>query len=129
MKEEVLTMRIDKWLWAVRLFKSRSQASEACLQNKIMVLDHPVKASRMIKAGDGLKIKKTGLIVSIKVIKLTENRLAAKLVADYYLDETPQEDIDNYKARMIKVTTYRDPGTGRPTKKDRRMLDDFFADD
>ena len=83
----------------------------------------------MIKEGDGLKIKKTGLIVSIKVIKLTENRLAAKLVADYYLDETPQEDIDQYKARMVKVTTYRDPGTGRPTKKDRRMLDDFFADD
>jgi len=120
-------MRIDKWLWAVRLFKTRTQASEACDQNKIIVLDHPVKPSRMIKEGDEIRIKRTGLTRIIKILKLTENRLSAKLVADYFLDATPQEEIDSYKARLTKVTIYRDPGTGRPTKRDRRMLDDWLS--
>lgn len=129
MKEDVSGMRIDKWLWAVRLFKSRSQASEACDQNKIVVLDHPVKASRMIRESDEVKIKRTGLTKTIKVLKLTSLRLPAKLVSEYYSDLTPPEEIENYKARILKVTTFRDPGTGRPTKKDRRMLDDFFSTD
>jgi len=128
MKEELLKMRIDKWLWAARLFKTRSQASEACDQNKIVVMDHPVKPSRLVKEGDELKIKRTGLTRTIRVLKLTENRLPAKLVADYYTDLTPPEEIENYKARISKVTIYRDPGTGRPTKRDRRMLDDFFSE-
>ena len=129
MKEEALRMRIDKWLWVVRLYKSRSQASEACEQNKILLLDHPVKASRMIKEGDEIKIKRTGLTRILKVLKLTEKRLPAKLVTDYCMDLTPPEEIENYKARISRVTIYRDPGTGRPTKRDRRMLDDFIADD
>jgi ribosome-associated heat shock protein Hsp15 len=127
-KEGLLKMRIDKWLWAVRLFKTRSQASEACGQNKVSMYDIHVKPSRLVKEGDELKIKRTGLIRTIRILKLTENRLSAKLVAEYFLDLTPQEEIENYKARTSKVTTYRDPGTGRPTKRDRRMLDDFFAD-
>ena len=121
-------MRIDKWLWAVRQFKSRSIASEACLQNKILVLDHPVKASRLIKIGDEIKIKRTGITTTIRVLQLTEQRLSAKLVSEYCTDLTPKEDVENYKSRLAKVTTYRDPGTGRPTKKDRRMLDDFFSE-
>ena len=127
MKEEILKVRIDKWLWAMRFFKTRTQATEACDQNKIIVLDHPVKPSRMIKEGDEIKIKRTGLTLMVKVLKLSENRLGAKLVADYYIDLTPKEEIESYKARISKITTYRDPGTGRPTKRDRRMLDDFFA--
>ena len=129
MIEELSEMRIDKWLWVVRLYKSRSQASEACDQNKIAVLDHPVKASRMIRIGDEVKIKRTGLTKTIKVLKLTGLRLPAKLVSEYYTDLTPPEEIEEYKARALKVTTFRDPGTGRPTKKDRRMLDDFFSTD
>ena len=128
MKEELLKMRIDKWLWAMRLFKTRTQASEACEQNKISMLGHPVKASRLIKAEDEIKIKRTGLAITIKVLKLTENRLPAKLISEYYSDLTPEDELNAYKARISKVTVYRDPGTGRPTKKDRRMLDDFFAD-
>jgi ribosome-associated heat shock protein Hsp15 len=127
MKEEIARMRVDKWLWTMRLFKTRTQATEACDQNKIIVLDKPVKPSRMIKEGEEIRIKRTGITRIIKVLKLTENRLSAKLVADYYLDLTPAEEIESYKARMARVTTYRDPGTGRPTKRDRRMLDDFFS--
>ncbi len=127
MKEELTKIRIDKWLWAVRLFKTRSQASEACTQNKILLLDHPVKPSRLVKEGDEIKIKRTGLTRVIKTLKLTENRLSAKLISDYYLDLTPPEEIENYKTRISKANTFRDPGTGRPTKRDRRMLDDFFS--
>ena len=129
MTEVAVSMRIDKWLWAVRLYKSRSQASEACEQNKIILLDHPVKASRMLREGDEVRIKRTGLTMTIKVLQLTGLRLPAKLVSAYYADLTPVEEIENYKARILKVSTYRDPGTGRPTKKDRRMLDDFFSND
>jgi len=122
-------MRVDKWLWAVRLFKTRTQASEACDQNKIVILDIPVKPSRMIKEGDEIRIRRTGLTRIIKVLKLSENRLSAKLVGDNLFDATPQEEIDQYKARTTRMTIYRDPGTGRPTKRDRRMLDNLFSDE
>jgi ribosome-associated heat shock protein Hsp15 len=127
-KEESLKMRIDKWLWAMRLFKTRSQASEACEQNKVSMLDHPVKASRLVKKDDEIKIKRTGLTITIKVLKLTENRLPAKLASEYYLDLTPTKEIEDYKSRISRVTIFREPGTGRPTKRDRRMLDDFFSE-
>ena len=129
MKEELSRMRIDKWLWAMRLYKTRTQASDACDQNRIIVLEHPVKPSRLIKEGDEIKIKRTGLTRTIKVLKLTEGRLSAKLVVDYYADLTPKEEIELYKARIARASNYRDPGTGRPTKRDRRMLDDFFESD
>ena len=122
-------MRIDKWLWAMRLYKTRTQASDACDQNKIFMLGIPAKASRLIKEGDEISIKRTGLTRIIKVLKLTENRLSAKLVVDFCIDLTPKEELENYKARISKAGFYRDPGTGRPTKRDRRMLDDFFLSD
>ena len=113
----------------MRFYKTRTQATEACDQNRIIVLDHPVKPSRLIKEGDEIKVKRTGLTRTIKVLKLTEGRLSAKLITDYYADLTPQEEIDLYKARIAKEVNYRDPGTGRPTKRDRRMLDDFMGED
>ena len=129
MKEELSRMRVDKWLWAMRFFKTRTQASDACDQNRIIILDLPVKPSRLIKEGDEIRIKRTGLTRIIKVLKLSEGRLSAKLVSDYFADLTPQEEIDDYKARIARAANYRDPGTGRPTKRDRRMLDDFMGDD
>jgi len=111
----------------MRLFKTRALASEACDQNRIFILDQSVKPSRIVKEGDVINIKRTGLTRIIKVLKLSENRLSAKLVADYYADLTPPEEIENYKSRAKRITIYRDPGTGRPTKRDRRMLDDFFS--
>lgn len=89
----------------------------------------PVKASRMIKEGDDIFIKRTGLLCHFKVLKIPKSRLSAKLVSEYCQDLTPPEELEAYKARLVKMTIYRDPGTGRPTKKDRRMLDDFFGEE
>jgi ribosome-associated heat shock protein Hsp15 len=122
-------IRIDKWLWSVRLFKTRTLATEACDKGKILINDQPVKASRNIKEGDEIHIKRTGLLIKVKVLKLTTNRLGAKLVEEYCQNLTPQSEIEAYKARLVKMTIYRDPGTGRPTKRDRRMLDDFFSEE
>jgi ribosome-associated heat shock protein Hsp15 len=122
-------IRIDKYLWAVRLFKTRSLASEACEKGKILIGDKPLKASRLIKEGDEFYVKRTGLLCHYKILKLTNSRLSAKLVPEHCQDLTPVQDIEAYKARLVKMTIYRDPGTGRPTKKDRRMLDDFFNEE
>lgn len=119
-------MRIDKWLWAMRQYKSRSLATEACEKGRIIISEQIVKPSRLIKEGDIIEVKRTGLIRKLRVLKLSQNRLAAKLVPEYCEDLTPQADIDAYKARLTRVTIYRDPGTGRPTKQERRALDDFL---
>ncbi len=120
-------VRIDKWLWAMRLFKTRTQASKACDLNRVSISDQVIKPSRQIKVGDSIEIKWSGgLKRTIEVLQLTEKRLGAKLVAEYYKDHTPQKEIDDYKARVARAAAYRDPGTGRPTKKDRRDMDDFL---
>ena len=118
--------RIDKWMWAVRLFKTRSQATLACEQGRVHMDGHPVKASRLVKPGDTLHIRRAGLTRILSVKQLTENRLGAKLVPDFCADLTPKEELDAYKARISRVTVFRDPGTGRTTKKERRALDDFM---
>ncbi len=119
-------MRIDKWLWAVRQYKTRTLATEACEKGRILINEQTVKPSRLINEGDEINIKRTGLTRTLKVLKLSMNRLNAKLVPEYYTDLTPLDQIEAYKARLTKITIYRDPGTGRPTKRDRRTLDDFF---
>jgi ribosome-associated heat shock protein Hsp15 len=122
-------MRVDKWLWAIRQYKSRSLATEACEKGRIIMNDQPVKPSRLVKAGDEILVKRTGLTRRLKVLKLTENRLGAKLVPEFCEDLTPQSEVDAYKTRLTRVTIYRDPGTGRPTKQERRALDDFLNPD
>lgn len=119
-------MRIDKWLWAVRQYKTRTLATEACEKGRILINEQTVKPSRLINEGDEINIKRTGLTRTLKVLKLSMNRLNAKLVPEYFTDLTPLDQIEAYKARLTKITIYRDPGTGRPTKRDRRTLDDFF---
>jgi ribosome-associated heat shock protein Hsp15 len=120
-------VRIDKWLWSVRLFKTRTQASDACDQNKVLVDGVTVKPSRYVKEGTRVDIKRGGgLIRKIEVLKLAEKRMGAKLVSEYFIDHTPQSEIDAYKARITRAAAYRDPGAGRPTKKDRRDMDDFL---
>ncbi len=119
-------MRIDKFLWAIRHYKTRTLATHACDQGKILMLDHTVKPSRIVKPGDEFKIKRPGITRTYKITQLTENRIAAKLVVDFIIELTPQSEIDDFKARSTRGSNYRDPGTGRPTKRDRRTLDDFF---
>ena len=120
-------VRIDKWLWAMRFFQTRSLATQACDLKRILITGQPVKPSRHLRSGDKIEMKwGGGLMRTIEVLQLTERRLGAKLVAEYCKELTPKEEIENYKARVARAAAYRDPGAGRPTKKDRRDMDDFL---
>jgi ribosome-associated heat shock protein Hsp15 len=119
-------VRIDKWLWAVRFFKTRSSATEACKKGRIMIADVQVKPSRILKAGDIIKIRKPPVTYSYKVLQLSEKRMGAKLVSDFVLDITPESELEILEVQKNMSWLKRDPGTGRPTKKERRDLDNFF---
>lgn len=115
--------RIDKWLWEVRLFKTRSLATDACKAGKIKVDGQNIKASKDMKIGDIVTVSLNPLFKTIKILQFPKSRLNAKLIAEFYEDLTPQTEYDRVK--MIEDTNmeYRDRGAGRPTKKQRRIID------
>jgi ribosome-associated heat shock protein Hsp15 len=117
------SVRIDKWLWSVRLFKTRSQATAACKGGKVKIEGIVVKPSREIKTDDVIQIQLAGFTRTIKVKGLLNNRVSAKLAVDYLEDITPREEIE--KRQMMKDVNYerRDRGVGRPTKKQRRLIE------
>ena len=119
-------VRVDKWLWAVRIFKTRSQAAEACRKGHVSIDELPVKPSRTIHQGETIKIRKEQFVRSFKVLKLAEKRMAAKYVIDFLEDVTPPEELEIIEMKKNMRWITREKGTGRPTKKDRRELDDFF---
>ena len=123
MKTEV---RIDKWLWAVRLFKTRSLAAEACKKGKVIIQNIQVKPSRNIKVGDVVRIKRNPILFSFKVLALSENRMNAKLVTGFMENVTTSDQLELIELGRLAGQTGRDRGTGRPTKKERRELDDFI---
>lgn len=123
MEEQV---RVDKWLWAIRVFKTRSQASEACKKGRVIIDNISVKPSRVLKIGDIVKVRKTPVTYSYKVLQLTEKRMGAKLVPDFMLDVTPKEELEILEVQKNMGWVQRERGAGRPTKKERRDLDDFF---
>ncbi|MDH6354437.1 ribosome-associated heat shock protein Hsp15 [Dysgonomonas sp. PH5-45] len=127
MKEGCIEVRIDKWLWAVRLFKTRSIAIEACKKGRVMMNGNSLKASKMIKVGDIIQIKKPPITYSFKVLALTEKRMGAKLVPDFLEDVTPQAELDILELSKLSGFVDRARGTGRPTKKDRRDLEWFTS--
>ena len=118
-------VRIDKYLWAVRAFKTRSLAAKACDLEKVKIGGQLVKASRNVVVGDEILIKTGPFERILKVIALVQNRLSAKLVPEYCTDITPAEVISNMKAQAAARAAWRQPGLGRPTKKERRDLDEF----
>ncbi len=118
--------RIDKFVWAVRLARTRSLASEMCKKNKVLINGAEVKPSKNIKTGDVLSIKKSAVTFSYKVLQELEKRVGAKLVADYIKDITPVEEIEKYKTIQLAQKSYRQHGLGRPTKKQRRDIDRFL---
>ena len=126
MKTEV---RIDKWLWAVRLFKTRTLAAEACKKSKVIIQNIPVKPSRNVKVGDVISIKRNPILFSFKVLALSENRMNAKLVPDFLLNVTSADQLELIELSKLAGRIGRDQGAGRPTKKDRRELDDFTEPD
>jgi len=117
-------IRIDKWLWAVRIYKTRSLATDACNKGRIIINGNTVKPSHDVKPGEIIFVRKLPLIYTLKVKALTSNRLPAQKVKDFLEDLTSPEELQKLK---INETVFfkRDRGTGRPTKKDRRLLDDI----
>jgi len=123
---ELNSERADKILWSVRLFKTRSKAAEACKKKQIMIGDIFVKPSRMMQKGDEFKIKHPPVYKTYKIDKILHKRVGAKLVQDYITETTPQEILDTLNVINKNISLQRDRGTGRPTKKDRRDLKNFF---
>lgn len=119
-------VRIDKWLWAVRIFKTRSKATEACKKGRIEIGDHPVKPSREIRPGDIVQVKMAPVTRTYKVLALAEKRMSAKLTGEFVEDITPPEEIELLETQKQMKWFSRKRGSGRPTKKERRNLDDFF---
>ncbi len=122
MSEESL-VRIDKWLWAVRIFKTRNQATTACKKKKILIKNKPVKPSRIIDIDDIIVIKKLPVVYTYRVKELLEKRVAARQVNKYIEDLTSDEELKKLKIRQMQNFFIREKGMGRPTKKERRILD------
>lgn len=119
-------IRIDKWLFAVRLYKTRSLASEECRKGKVTINGMNVKPSREIKEGETIQLRHPPITRSYKVIALTENRMSAKLVPEFMVETTPASELEILEVQKNMSIYNRERGTGRPTKKERRDLDDFF---
>ena len=123
-------VRVDKWLWSIRLFKSRTIATDACKAGRIKIKESILKASHEIKVGDLLYVYKEGFKLEIKVIELLEKRVSATLAKNYYENLTPEDELNKYKSWFVgkAAAEQREKGVGRPTKKDRREIDDHKDD-
>ncbi|MFR9523457.1 MAG: S4 domain-containing protein [Rikenellaceae bacterium] len=122
------SVRIDKYLWAVRIFKTRSDAADAVRNNRVLVNDAFCKPSREMKVGDVISVKKMPVVYRYKVLDLVSSRQGAKNVEPYCINITPQEELDKLNAPRETVFVVRDRGTGRPTKKERREIDSLMGD-
>lgn len=128
MAEEKEKLRIDKYLWAIRLFKTRSLATEACKAGRVKLKGQNVKPSAVVKVGDQYSIQKGIEKKVILVTGLLERRVDAKTAVQFYEDHTPVEETYGFKSVFHAPVLKRDRGTGRPTKKDRREIDDLKSD-
>ena len=117
------SIRIDKFLWAVRIYKTRSEATEACNGNKVRLDGVPVKPGKAVKVGETLEVHKGPAVLSYKVLQLSSNRMGAQLVPDFIEDITPDSERAKFHAPKETIVLRRENGAGRPTKKDRRELD------
>ena len=117
--------RLDKWLWAARIFKTRSIAADACKNGRISIKGVKQKASKMIKEGDVIEVRKPPITYSFKVLKAIQNRVGAKLVPEVLENVTTAEQLELLEMHRISGFVGRARGLGRPTKKDRRELDEF----
>ena len=115
-------VRVDKWLWAVRIYKTRSLATEACKKGRVIIDNVQVKPSREIKTGDIILVRKLPVVYTYKVKEVLEKRISAKLLQDYIEDLTSVEELNKLNINET-VFVKRDRGTGRPTKKERRVID------
>lgn len=123
------TGRLDKWLWSVRLYKSRTQATDACKSGHITADsdDRVLKSSHQLKIGEAIIVRKAGINFKIVVSKLIPNRVSATLAKDCFEDQTSEEELKKFDINFLnsRGVEWRERGTGRPTKKERREIDDF----
>ena len=122
-------MRIDKFLWSIRYYKTRNIAAEEIKKNRVSIGENTVKSSKEVKEGDIIKIRKNQIDYKIKVLQIPKSRIGAKLVALHVADMTEKEQYELLKLRKMSQDYYRTKGEGRPTKKDRRDMDDFLETD
>lgn len=118
-------MRLDKFLWCVRKYKTRSIATDEVRKERVNINGEPAKPSREVKIGDEIDFKREGIFYRLKVKNIPKSRVGAKLVEDYITDTTPEDEIEKRDFMRMMKTFNREKGTGRPTKKERRDLDDF----
>jgi ribosome-associated heat shock protein Hsp15 len=130
-KAPLSKVRIDKWLWSVRIFKSRTMATEACKSGKVKINDSNAKPSQSLTRGNVIQVKKEGFNMTYKVVDLIEKRVSAVLAQPCYEDLTPEDEMNKFKEWYISNTPaeQREKGAGRPTKRDRRTLDRFKDSD
>jgi ribosome-associated heat shock protein Hsp15 len=121
-----MSLRWDKYIWCVRLAKTRSQATELLQKGKIKINDQEIKPSREPKIGDTISVLKNSAVFSYQVKALLDKRVGPKLVIDYLVDVTPPEELEKFRRYQLAQSSYRQYGTGKPSKKDRRDLDDFL---
>ena len=120
--------RIDKWLWSVRIFKTRTIAADACKKGRIQINGVQCKPSKTVKEGDTVSVRKAPVTYTFKVLQAIENRVGAKLVPQMMENITPQDQYDLLEMNRIGGFVKRATGLGRPTKKDRRDMEDFLSD-
>ena len=125
MKKKETSQRIDKFIWAVRIYKTRSMASDACKTGRVMINDMPAKASKTVSAGETIKVRKPPVIYTYRIKELPPSRVSAKLVDDYIEDQTPEDEKLKLEMKQKARLSYKFKGSGRPTKKERRDLDKF----
>lgn len=118
--------RLDKWLWAARIFKTRSIAADACKNGRVMIDGVKMKPARMVKEGDVIQVRKPPVTYSFKILKAIQNRVGAKFVPEVLENVTSTDQYELLEMNRISGFVGRARGTGRPTKKDRRDLDDFI---
>ena len=118
-------MRVDTYIWYLRYYKSRSQAIKACRQGHVRIDDQIIKPSREVFVGDKIKVRKNQVWRELMVLDFPKSRIGAKIVSLYREDLTPQEAFKNTKLQSLSITPKRDAGSGRPTKKDRREIDEY----
>jgi ribosome-associated heat shock protein Hsp15 len=124
-----MEVRVDKFLWAMRIYKTRSIATDACKCGRIKMNGVEVKPSRTFHVGDVFTVRKGPITYTYRILQLWGNRIGAKLVPEYLQDITPKEQLEMLELARYAAQSGRDRGTGRPTKKDRREIEQFFSDD
>ena len=118
-------MRVDKWLFAVRLFKTRAQAAEACRSGKVRLNDSPAKSAKLLRAGDTISVRQNPIMRTLEVVGLTERRVGAKLVADFADDKTPPAELEKLRLAKRNADDSGHKKPGRPSKRDRRLIHRF----